>query len=392
MSYKWEVDGFNAGSLEEYEAALRDKAKIDKIKAKTDFSKKSDLDLIYSSIINGQIRFETNLGFDFEDYIDELFNNPRLSSNKKQVNKTKEKIKQNKPSHSDEESANKSTRVSISDYDEEMQEEIVNQININNKKRRLVLILSGLVAFFCILYLGIYYFFNQRNQNQMDSLASLKDSEVASYTPTGVVHNGIAHLTNVDTPEVLNEYKVLYSKNQSLIGWIKIADTNIDYPVMQCGDNEYYLTHNYTQDYDKNGSIFLDYNCNAYPKSTNLIIYGHHMSSGKMFGTLQKYENYNYYQKHSVITFDTIYEKGQYAVMYVFRDKIHMQDDIDFKYYEFVDCNSEEEFNSYMDYMKELSFYDTGISASFGDSLITLSTCDYNEKNGRFVVVAKQVE
>lgn len=397
MSYKWDVDGFYARSEEEYKAALRDKAKIDKIKAKMDLNNKRSVENLYSSILNGQIKFETSLGFQFEDDIDELFNSKVNNKSSKSKTKSKEKVavkktEKSKEAPKQEKKIEASNQTKLTDYDEEMQKEIMHQIKIRDSRRKLFLIITSVVAFFCLAYFGIYSFFTNRTQRQIDELASLKTSEKASYTPTGTVHNGLAHLDNIELPDVLDEYKVLYSKNQSIIGWINIADTNIDYPVMQCGDNEYYLTHNFSQDYDKNGSIFMDCNCSAYPKSTNLIIYGHHMSSGKMFGTLQKFENYDYYLKHSVIAFDTIYEHGQYAIMYVFRDKIHSQDDIGFKYYEFVDCNSSEEFDSYMNQMKELSFYDTGINASFGDSLITLSTCDYNEKNGRFVIVAKQIE
>ena len=82
-------------------------------------------------------------------------------------------------------------------------------------------------------------------------------------------------------PDVLDEYKTLYEKNKKLIGWLKIDDTNIDYPVMQTSNNEYYLDHNFNQEYDKNGSLFLDKDCDIVHRNTNLIIYGHHMKSGK---------------------------------------------------------------------------------------------------------------
>ena len=89
--------------------------------------------------------------------------------------------------------------------------------------------------------------------------------------------------------------------------------------------------------------------------------------------------------------FDTIYEEQTFAVMYAFRSKVYKEDDVVFKYYEFINANSEEEFNSYMNEMKENSFYDTGVEASYGDTLLTLSTCDYHQENGRFVVVAKKI-
>ena len=199
------------------------------------------------------------------------------------------------------------------------------------------------------------------------------------------------HRTNDELPDILPEYEILYQKNKKLIGWIKIDDTNIDYPVMQTSDNEYYLDHNYNQEYDKNGSIFLDTACSVYPRSTNLIVYGHHMKSGKMFGNLQKYAKESYYEEHKLIQFDTIYEKGTYEIMYVFRSQVFNEDDLVFKYYQFINANSGNEFESYMDEMKKLSLYDTGVTANYGDSLLTLSTCDNSQTDGRFVVVAKKV-
>ena len=190
---------------------------------------------------------------------------------------------------------------------------------------------------------------------------------------------------------MLDEYKTLYEKNKRLIGWLKIDDTNIDYPVMQTSNNEYYLDHNFNQEYDKNGSIFMDYACSAYPKSTNLILYGHHMKSGNMFGNLQKYAKESYGKEHALIQFDTIYEKATYQVMYVFRSQVYNEDDIVFKYYQFIEANSEAEFDSYMNEMSKMSLYDTGVIAKYGDSLLTLSTCDHSQEDGRFVVVAKRV-
>ena len=193
-------------------------------------------------------------------------------------------------------------------------------------------------------------------------------------------------------PDVLDEYKTLYEKNKKLIGWLKIDDTIIDYPVMQTSDNDYYLDHNFNQEYDKNGSLFLDCDSSIYPRSTNLIIYGHHMKSGQMFGQLQMYAKESYAKKHSVIQFDSIYEEGTYQVMYVFRSQVYNEDDLVFKYYQFIQANSEEEFNSYMEEMAAMSLYDTGVTASYGDSLLTLSTCDNSQTDGRFVVVAKRIK
>ena len=179
--------------------------------------------------------------------------------------------------------------------------------------------------------------------------------------------------------------------NKKLIGWLKIDDTNIDYPVMQTSDNEYYLDHNINQEKDRNGALFLDKDCDVIAPSTNLIIYGHHMKSGRMFGNLDDYASKKYYEKHPTIQFDTIYEKGTYEIMYVFRSRVYSEGEVVFKYYQFIDCYSEQEFESNMKEMAALALYDTGVTAEYGDKLLTLSTCDSTVDDGRFVVVAKKV-
>ena len=111
-----------------------------------------------------------------------------------------------------------------------------------------------------------------------------------------------------------------------------------------------------------------------------------------MFGKLDRYESEAFYKDHPIIQFDTIYEKGIYQVMYAFRSRVYSEQEIVFKYYQFIDAVSEQEFDSNMQEMASLSLYDTGVNACYGDRLLTLSTCDYQEKDGRFVVVAKKIE
>ena len=84
-------------------------------------------------------------------------------------------------------------------------------------------------------------------------------------------------------------------------------------------------------------------------------------------------------------------KKGEYQVIYVFRSNVYSEEEVNFKYYQFFDASSEKEYNSYLNEMAELSLYDTGVTASYGDKLLTLSTCDYQTDKGRFVVVAKKV-
>ena len=386
----------------DYEAALRDQKRIDLIKSETDLDNPKQLFELFKEMQSGKYRFETVIGNDFDDKIFERIeklkkqgitaeNAGNIADGKNRKSRTAKESTARKPAKVKKEKNNKKkTYGKLEDYDRNMQEQILGELKRQEKKRRIIVILASIVAALSFGYFGVYYFYSARTNAEYSQLAELKGSDVLSDAPK---RNGISiHKESVKLPDVLDEYKTLYEKNKKLIGWLKIDDTLIDYPVMQTSDNEYYLDHNYNQEYDKNGSLFLDCDCSAYPQSTNLIIYGHHMKSGQMFGELQKYAKESYAQKHSTIQFDTIYEKGTYQVMYVFRSKVYNENDIVFKYYQFIEANSEEEFNSYMREMEAVSLYDTGVTASFGDSILTLSTCDYSQEDGRFVVVAKKIK
>ncbi len=392
------VEGRRFRTRSDYEAALRDREKIERIKAETDLNSPKQIYELFGELQSGIYRFESVIGTDFDDEIYAKVEKFRASGITPENATDKIKIKEkstdkkkvsNKTKKNSKDSAKKK-KVRLEDYDRDMQVQILLELDKREKRRKLIIVMASLVAVLCFGYFGGYYFFAERTSGSYENLAELKGSDVLS--ANSQEKNDFAiHKEGIKLPDVLDEYKTLYEKNKRLIGWLKIDDTNIDYPVMQTSDNEYYLDHNFNQEYDKNGSIFMDYACSAYPKSTNLILYGHHMKSGNMFGNLQKYAKESYGKEHSLIQFDTIYEKATYQVMYVFRSQVYNEDDIVFKYYQFIEANSEAEFDSYMNEMSKMSLYDTGVTAKYGDSLLTLSTCDYSQDDGRFVVVAKRV-
>ena len=379
----------------DYEAALRDQKKIELIKAKTDLNQPKDVLALYAQMQSGAYRFETMVGNDFDDEIYELaerYKHQGNSENGKRANGRKKKSSGTPGKQSRNHKAIKgSGKISLDDFDEEMRKEIAAQLKARDKRRKLLVTLCGVCAVLSFGYYIAYYYFSERTGADYEQLAGLKNSDVLASEETASlsIHG---EEEEIELPAVLNEYKTLYNKNKKLIGWLKIDDTIIDYPVMQTTNNEYYLNHNFNQEKDNNGSIFMDYQCNAFPKSQNLILYGHHMKSGKMFGDLEKYARESYYEDHSIIRFDTIYEKGVYQVMYVFRTKVLKETDVAFKYYQFIDAGSAEEFDSYMNEMAQMSLYDTGVTAGFSDELLTLSTCDHSQTDGRFVVVAKRIQ
>ena len=204
---------------------------------------------------------------------------------------------------------------------------------------------------------------------------------------------------NEEDPYAVNEdgilvrYADLYAENHDMVGWLTISDTPIDYPVMQRKDDaEYYLHRDFNGEYASAGCLFLEKNCDAEKPSDNLIIYGHHMKNGNMFGKLQNYEDEKFYRAHNTIVFDTVREHREYQVLSVFRGQAYAADDTEhFHYYDFTEARDQEDFEDYVEQISRRSQYQTGVTAEYGDELLTLSTCAYHKEEGRFVVVAKRV-
>ena len=206
-------------------------------------------------------------------------------------------------------------------------------------------------------------------------------------------------LENIVTTNETNEEKEqqednvnlnkLYKINNDIVGWLKIENTNINYPVMQTKDRpDYYLRKNFYKEYSVFGTPYIDENCDI-ENGNNLIIYGHHINGNKMFGELENYKNEEYYNKHKFIKFYTLNEKAEYEIISVFKTTVY--NDKGFKYYQYYNLEDEREFETFINKCKELSLYDTQKIAKYGDKLLTLSTCDYSQNNGRLVVVARKI-
>lgn len=192
-----------------------------------------------------------------------------------------------------------------------------------------------------------------------------------------------------DNNVILRKYEKLYSENTDLAGWLSVEGTRIDYPVMQCADDdEYYLHHDFYGEDSKYGCLYVRGRADV-GAGTNFIIYGHNMKDGSMFGDLDFYQKESFFTEHPEISFDTLYEERIYDIMAVFRSQVYRENEDVFKYYQFYEAETEEEFEDFYKNIKELSLYDTKVEAEFGDRFLTLSTCAYHVEDGRFVVVAK---
>ena len=180
-------------------------------------------------------------------------------------------------------------------------------------------------------------------------------------------------------------------ENEDTVGWLTIQGTKIDYPVMYTPqDPEKYLHLGFDQKYSFAGLPFIDANCSLDPESDNLIIYAHNMLDGSMFRSLMKYEQKSYWQQHPRVKLDLWDEEREYEVLAAFRDRVYYKTENCFKFYKFIDAESEDSYREAIDYYKTHACYDTGVTAQPGDRLLTLVTCAYHTDNGRFVVVARE--
>ncbi len=217
---------------------------------------------------------------------------------------------------------------------------------------------------------------------QVQSIPS-EDTSESGYNETKPAESNTAML-----PELAD----LFAQNNDLVGWLSIGDTNINYPVVQSVNRkDFYLKHAFDGSYSDYGCPYVQEDCDIY-YSDNLVIYGHHMKNGSMFADLEKFKSENFWQNHKTFTFNTLTDKAEYEIVAVFKTAVYTDNANAFKYYHFVNAENAEAFTAFIDRCKELSLYDTGVDAEYGDKLITLSTCEYSQENGRLVVVAKRIE
>ncbi len=181
----------------------------------------------------------------------------------------------------------------------------------------------------------------------------------------------------------------LHEENPDCIYWITIPDTQIDYPVMfRPQDKDYYLKRDFYGDYSGSGTLYMDEDCDP-EWGDNLIIYGHHMNNGTMFAELENYKSKDFYEAHPQITLQTLHGEETYRVMAAFTTPVYTGND--FAYYSFTVTGDPTVYGAFVKECLSRSLYETGETAVYGRRLLTLSTCEYSQKNGRMVVVAVRV-
>ncbi len=247
----------------------------------------------------------------------------------------------------------------------------------NKKKlhKNIIITILVIIAILALVYIIYQIYNNKKDEKQYEELAETMD---------------IVSEENIN--EKLQKLQELNNMNNEIVAWIDIPETKISYPVLHADNNDFYLTHDYNKQYSESGSLFLDKDVDMSKPSSNFLIYGHRNKNGLMFEELINYKDKEFYENHKNINFTTLNEDTTYEIMAVFYSRVYYKRETNvFRYYYFIDANSKEEYDEYVKNSKEASIYDTGVDAEYGDQLLTLSTCEYSQDNGRFVVVAKKV-
>lgn len=181
------------------------------------------------------------------------------------------------------------------------------------------------------------------------------------------------------------DFNRLKEQNNETVAWIKVNNTNIEYPVVKTDNNNFYLNHSFDKTKNSAGWIFADYRNKLDDTDKNIVVYGHNMRDDSMFGSLKNILNLDWYdnEENMNITFYTENEKCVYKVFLIY--KTESED-----YYIKTEFNNDNEFEQFINTIKNRSIKDFAINVSSSDSILTLSTCANNNKY-RVVLHAKKM-
>ena len=176
------------------------------------------------------------------------------------------------------------------------------------------------------------------------------------------------------------------AQNPDFVAWLRIPGTNVDYPVVQTDDSDYYLNHTFSGKSSVVGTLFSLEDADYAAPGRNIAIYGHHLrSSGeKMFTSLMRYKNPDFYEDNKTIVLDSLYRHSEYTIFAVVNMKAGDWEPLRTMF------SGDAAFMAFVNRAKSESLYDTGVEVGADDHILTLITCDrsYAGKEGRLVILA----
>ncbi|MGN8969965.1 class B sortase [Intestinimonas sp. HCP28S3_D6] len=254
-----------------------------------------------------------------------------------------------------------------------------------------LLVLLGAIAILSCVMLLSKICEAKREQTAFDELSKIVTSYHKKESQNSEVNfpSGRFDSTVQEGELYISPYAELAQRNTDFAAWLQIPGTEIDYPVMFTPDNpEYYLRRAFDRSDSQSGTPFIG--ADASLDSDCLIIYGHNMKSGSMFGTLERYETLEFWKSQKTFTLDTLSEHREYEVFAVVKTKILAEDTLDFQYYRYAGELNNSRFSELAEFLLEQSLYDTKIQPIYGNQILILSTCSYHTKNGRLIVAAQR--
>jgi sortase B len=208
----------------------------------------------------------------------------------------------------------------------------------------------------------------------------------------------------------LDKYMALWLQNNDFVGWVRVGDTAVNYPVVQGNDNRYYLDFDFEHNRSKGGAIFADHRnrFEGLDISDNTVLFGHNIATGNYFAALSNYwsttngfksNDLSFYKQHPVINFDTMYEELEWKVFAVGLYNADARHGEVYEYWRKHDFHTADEFHEFVFDVMDRSVLFTDVDLRYGDKLLTLSTCFYpmgmpgtpGGVNSRVVVFARQV-
>lgn len=242
-----------------------------------------------------------------------------------------------------------------------------------------ILLAAGIVftGIFCVSgYMLLKYYDEYREQKKLDeSIAGLRQAETMDTKGDSLMENGGNGAKEQKDNSRLKEI------NADYIGFITIPDTDIYYPVVR-RDNSYYLYHDFMGEKNSHGTIFMDEGCE--PEDTVVLLHGHHMKDGTMFGSLKNFKKKEFRKEHEILYLDwgegdQPYEIFAAALIDLTRE--------DYFTYEILP-GTEEETERYLKELKKNSFYYRDLNKVEQGQIVLLSTCEYGTKQQRLVIAA----
>ncbi|MDI6617257.1 MAG: class B sortase [Clostridiales bacterium] len=247
-----------------------------------------------------------------------------------------------------------------------------------NRIRKVLIVILSAILLYSGINIGIYLYDGYSNTVLNKNLSE----EYHKFGDAGSIDKMDSSDPNLHG-QYAGRFESLLDINKDVVGWIKIAGTKIDYPVVQADNNRFYLNHNVERKKSSHGAIFMDYR-NTGDRDFNTVIYGHSLKDGTMFGSLLNYKDPAFCLKHKTIEYDSLEQSMKWRIfsVYIF----HQGSDFIQVYFD-----SDEEYARYLNIISRNSIYETGIEVTKGDKILTLVTCSYEFNDARLVICAKRI-